>query len=247
MITLRKLEELPPRTRARKLLGLLADPHDPAYEAGLVAFCRVWLPEVPEAFPLTERDRGLLRQSLAAWLGIEAADWDLQAPPDREGGVTRFPFSAYLEDLRSPFNVGSVVRSAEAYGFEALYLSPSTPGLQHPRARRSAMGAEEHLTVTAVPLAELKARWAGPVFALELGGTEVGRFDFPAAGLVLVGGEELGLSPEALKWADTSAGRVSLPLYGRKASLNVGVAFGVLAAAWTSHSIRVRLREEVER
>src|SRR5262245_11729471 len=96
---------------------------------------------------LTDRGRGLLRQRLSAWLGIETADWDLQAPPDRRGDVVRFPFSAYLEDLRSPFNVGSVVRSAEAYGFEAVYHSPTAPGLDHPRARRSAMGAEEHLDV----------------------------------------------------------------------------------------------------
>lgn len=232
MITLRKLEELPPRTRARKLFALLGETHDDVYDLGLVAMAQAILKDSSSAQTLTDRVRGLLRQRLAAWLGIETADWDMQAPPDRDGAVTRFPFTAYLEDLRSPFNVGSIVRSAEAYGFEALYHSPATPGLDHPRARRSAMGAETFLPVTAAPLAELRARWTAPVFALELGGTDVSQFAFPPNGLVLVGGEELGLSPEALAWADGSAGRVTLPLYGRKASLNVGVAFGILAAAW---------------
>jgi len=98
------------------------------------------------------------------------------------------------------------------------------------------MGAEQHLEVSALSLPELQLQWGRrPVFALELGGTDVGQFVFPSEGLVLVGGEELGLSPEALAWADASAGRISLPLYGRKSSLNVGVAFGVLAAAWTAH------------
>lgn len=216
------------------MLALLAESHEPEYEAGLVEFCRALMPQVAAASPLSERDRGLLRQTLAAWLGIEAADWDLQAPPDRQGDVRRFPFAAYLDDLRSPFNVGSIVRSAEAYGFETIYHSHSTPGLSHPRARRSAMGAEGFVAVTAVSLAELRNSWQLPVFALELGGIDIRRFAFPERGLVLVGGEELGLSAEALAWADASAGRVSLPLYGRKASLNVGVAFGVLAAAWTA-------------
>ncbi len=235
MITLRKLDELAPRIRARKLLGLLTEAHDDIYDRGLVVMALAILGDtaVP-ADPLSDRGRGLLRQRLSAWLGIETADWDLQAPPDRQGEVVRFPFSVYLEDLRSPFNVGSVVRSAEAYGFEAVYHTPSAPGMTHSRARRSAMGAEEYLNVVPVPLAELKDTWKDPVFALELGGTDVREFRFPERGLVLVGGEELGLSPEALAWADASAGRVSLPLYGRKASLNVGVAFGVLAAAWAS-------------
>jgi TrmH family RNA methyltransferase len=234
VITLRKLEELAPRIRARKLLGLLAESHDDSYDRGLTLMAMALLAEEVPLAPLSERGRGLLRQRLSAWLGIETADWDMQAPADRQGEIVRFPFAAYLEDLRSPFNVGSVVRSAEAYGFEAVYHSPSAPGLEHPRARRSAMGAEAHLEVRPTPLAELRRLWKDPVFALELGGTDVRQFVFPERGLVLVGGEELGLSPEALEWADASAGRVSLPLYGRKASLNVGVAFGVLAAAWTA-------------
>ena len=227
MITLRKLASLPEGTRGRKLLTLLAQQHEPLYEAGLIEQARTLLGNPP---PCTVP---LLRQQLALYLGVETADWDLQAPPDRQGPVTRFPFSVYLDDLRSPFNVGSLLRTAEAYGFEAVYPSLLTPGLSHPRTKRTAMGAEVHLSVEAVSLAQLRQRWAGPVFALELGGTPVEAFPFPREGLVLVGGEELGLSPEALEWADGSAGRVSLPLYGRKASLNVGVAFGILSAAWT--------------
>ena len=55
---------------------------------------------------------------------------------------------------------------------------------------------------------------------------------FPVAGVVLVGSEELGLSPEALRLADEKRGRVSIPLAGAKRSLNVSVAFGILMYAW---------------
>lgn len=235
MITLRKLEGLPERTRGRKLLTLLAEDHDADYDAGLVRLALGLLGDEGGGSVPAGRPRAQLRHRLALHLGIEAADWDLQAPADRVGRVERFGFAVWLDDLRSPFNVGSIVRTAEAYGFDAVYPSPHTPGLEHPRTRRSAMGAEAHLTVEPLSLEALKVLWGPrPVFALELGGTPVGEFVFPDEGLVLVGGEELGLSPEALAWADASAGRVSLPLYGRKASLNVGVAFGVLAAAWTA-------------
>jgi len=237
VISLRKLEGLPERNRARKLMSLLTEPCDPTFLAGLVRLARQMIGESTGDSPLelSERDRKILRQRLAIRWGIEVADWDLQAPADRSGPVTTFPFAVWLDDLRSPFNVGSVARTAEAYGFEALFSSLFTPPLDHPRAKRSAMGAADHLRAETLSLGDLKARWGDrPVFALELGGTNVNEFQFPGEGLVMLGGEELGLGPEALDWADRSYGRVSLPLFGHKASLNVGVAFGVLAAAWTS-------------
>jgi TrmH family RNA methyltransferase len=57
-------------------------------------------------------------------------------------------------------------------------------------------------------------------------------FLFPASDTVLVGSEELGLSPAALALADASLGRASIPLSGAKRSLNVAVAFGILRQWW---------------
>ena len=70
------------------------------------------------------------------------------------------------------------------------------------------------------------------VFALELGGTSLQEFEFPADGSVIIGNEELGLSPEARQRADRSAGRVSIPLHGLKGSLNVSAAFAILMHTW---------------
>ena len=72
-----------------------------------------------------------------------------------------------------------------------------------------------------------------PCFVLETGGTDIEDFIFPKEGIVIIGSEELGVSPEALSYAQY--GRVSIPMTGIKASLNVGVAFGILMYAWTMH------------
>jgi TrmH family RNA methyltransferase len=69
-----------------------------------------------------------------------------------------------------------------------------------------------------------------PVFVLETGGTPLDKFTFPRRGVLIVGSEELGASPQALRTA--SAGCVSIPLTGLKASLNAGVAFGIAMNAW---------------
>jgi len=72
----------------------------------------------------------------------------------------------------------------------------------------------------------------GRVFAIELGGTSLEKFTFPTEGLALLGSEELGLSPQALEIADRCLGRVSVPLFGHKSSLNVGVAWGIVSQHW---------------
>ena len=67
------------------------------------------------------------------------------------------------------------------------------------------------------------------IVALELGGTPLSSFRFPECGVLLVGSEELGLSPESLELAE---GRVSIPMAGAKRSLNVAVAVGIVLQAW---------------
>ncbi len=140
------------------------------------------------------------------------------------------PVSVYLEEVRSPFNVGAMFRTAEAFGVERLLLSPQTASPLHPRAVKTARGAAEVLPWEVAGLEALSAR-AG-IVALELNGVPLERFRFPNRGVLLVGSEELGLSPEALALAD--AGRVSIPMAGAKRSLNVAVAFGIVLQAWVA-------------
>jgi TrmH family RNA methyltransferase len=177
-----------------------------------------------------------LRHGLFRSGGQDRADWDLLDPAAVRGEGGAMPRRAFLpgirawfEDVRSPFNIGSMLRTAEAIGAEEVFLSPGCADPRHPRAFRSAMGAVDFLPWRRVGLEEIVG--SGPVFALELGGTPLEDFEFPDRGLVILGSEELGLSRSALERCDL--GRVSIPLRGVKASLNVGVAFGILLNAWT--------------
>ena len=255
MITLRKLASLAPGSRDRKVLALLrqlilrlqAVPEIAAHELDYYHRCATLaLPQAkfPSLPDLSPHSVGRFCQILEAKLGVTVGDWDLQSPGDRTQPARRFDLSVWLEDLRSPFNVGSIVRTAEALGFSRVLLSNHCPGINHPRVARTAMGAETHLEVVTASLDELKKEWKGPVYALELGGTNLGAVSFPASGLLLLGSEELGLSPEALAWAESRHGRITVPLYGTKASLNVGVAFGIAASAWAEAARKAYLTSE---
>ncbi|MFZ2636922.1 MAG: TrmH family RNA methyltransferase, partial [Rectinemataceae bacterium] len=159
--------------------------------------------------------------------GQSTADWDLidpglaAEPQNSQGpdsGEKRL--RAYLEDIRSPFNVGSIFRSAEAFGFAEIILSPDCADPEHPRALRSAMGAVGLVPWRRAALEDIADK--GPFFALELGGEPLGDFAFPVSGTVILGSEELGVSDPAL--AVCALGKVSIPMRGAKASLNVAVA-----------------------
>ncbi len=174
-----------------------------------------------------------LRHALIAATGQAPADWDLIDPrtgqPDQGSRLVRPGIRAFLEDLRSPFNIGSVFRTADAFGLEELILSPDCADPRHPRAQRSAMGAVELLSWRRASLESLAGEL--PLFALELGGESIETFVFPKRGAVILGSEELGISSEARQLC--TYGIVSIPMSGAKASFNVSVAFGILMYAWT--------------
>jgi TrmH family RNA methyltransferase len=181
-----------------------------------------------------------MRHILLAETGRSPADWDFIGDGGKLDPARRRSFPgmlAYLEDIRSPFNVGAMFRTAESFGLEKIILSPLCADPRHPRAERSAMGCVDALPWERRALCAVES---GPLFALETGGTPLEEFPFPARGLLIAGSEELGVSPGALAAADASLGRVSIPCYGAKGSLNVSVAFGIVMRAWAyklaSHS-----------
>ena len=178
----------------------------------------------------------LARNELLAIIGTFPAEWDLIIAPHpvraQNGTVAKRDFfpglCVYAEDIRSPFNLGSIFRTAEGMGAQKLYLSPGCCDPKHPRAQRSAMGCIQTMEWERASLDDLPQDQN--IFVLETGGTPIEEFEFPKNGICIIGSEELGASPQAL--AKASYGRVTIPMKGLKASLNVGVAFGILMQKW---------------
>lgn len=257
MIAPRKLLRLPYGTRMRKLERLLAGVearedtetdrlalhHLIAAVAGhretpefLVSDLRRLSRDILHAADETvRRQAGSIRHALRKELGIATGEWDLVAPADRSESRVVLPHRLFLEDLRSPFNVGSIFRTAESFGIGEIIVSPHCAPPDHPRARRSAMGTDAMVPWRVAELADVVSPPGGPVhgetvFLLETGGTPIDRFPFPERGLLLVGSEELGAGSDAR--AAASGGVVSIDTGGRKASLNVGVAVGITLHYW---------------
>ena len=214
-------------------------------DSELPSVAKEQLENVLKTLPFDEkRACNLARNNLLAILGTFPAEWDLviapHASPVDEAGMVKargfFPnVYVYAEDIRSPFNCGSIFRTAEAMGAEKVLISPLCIDPHHPKALRSGMGCVETIGFERKSVGELKdfAKERDlPIFVLETGGTPIEEFKFPPKGICIIGSEELGVSPEALDAA--TYGRVSIPMKGLKASLNVGVAYGIVMQAWVN-------------
>ncbi len=201
---------------------------------------------LPEVLPEMEAGKGnaalrlvvnTLRHEFLTYTGSLPGEWDLIHPLDNNrASRSLLPCRLYLDGIRSPYNVGSIFRSAECFGFREILLSPLCADPEHPRARRSAMGCTDKLAWRRMDYRELE-EINEPCFAMELGGKPISEFTFPKKGILLAGSEELGLSPRAMALARASGGIVTIPLYGGKASLNVSVACGIVMQAWSAACI----------
>jgi len=133
-------------------------------------------------------------------------------------------------NIRSAFNVGSIFRTADGAGAAKIILGGYSAHPPHLKITKTALGAEkttpfERVWQTWRAVEKLKARGYN-IIALEQTKKAKSIFDFkPKLPLVLViGNETRGLSREILKRCDNV---VFIPMFGKKESLNVSVAFGI--------------------
>lgn len=146
-------------------------------------------------------------------------------------GLGELPVSILLDNVRSLYNVGSFFRTADAAGVAKLYLCGITGRPPNKAITKTALGAEE--TVAWEPhadAAELARRLVTnqvELAAIETSVHAVDLFDWqPRFPLCVVFGHEVdGVRPEVLELCDT---HIRIPMLGRKHSLNVATAGGVV-------------------
>ena len=157
---------------------------------------------------------------------------------------------AILQNIRSLHNVGSIFRTADAAGLAKLYLCGITPapidrfGKVRPQLVKVALGAERYMPWEKVSGAarlidKLKndgfkifaleqSKKSIPYFKLKVsakGGSALGGKSLKLKVALIVGNEVRGLPRTILLKADKI---LEIPMRGRKESLNVAVAFGIV-------------------
>ena len=143
----------------------------------------------------------------------------------------RLPAAVLLDNIRSMYNVGSFFRTADAVGLETLYLCGITACPPKAAISKTALGAEEsvawqHVSEASEAVNMLRGR-GYEIAAIETSLHSVDLYEWkPAFPVCILFGHEVdGLRPELLAMADT---HVRIPMVGRKHSLNVATAGGVV-------------------
>jgi TrmH family RNA methyltransferase len=133
------------------------------------------------------------------------------------------PLCVALWGVHDPGNVGTVLRSAHAFGAACVAIGPDTADPFGPKAVRASMGA-----IFSVPVARVAsvAQLPAPRTALVAGAGDV--LHGPGEGTLVVGAERQGLAPEVIEACDAVA---QIPIAGD--SLNAAMAATIGLYEWT--------------
>ena len=136
-----------------------------------------------------------------------------------------------LDGVQDPGNVGTIVRTAHWFGLAGVVCSPATADVFSPKAVQSTMGSLGAVPVFYSPLPQLLSSLpAGvEVCGAVLGGEDVYAAGAPRSGVLVLGSEGRGISPEVLPMLTR---RVTIPAFSPQPpdSLNVAVAAAVLCS-----------------
>lgn len=138
-----------------------------------------------------------------------------------------------LHNLRSAFNIGSILRSAEAFGFSEVVLSGYSPGLDNPKTKKSSMGVEKNLKVRhQLSIQEVLKHYLENDYKIYGVDTHkeaknIESLKFAEKSVFVFGNERFGIAKDAFLYIDEW---VQIPLMGSKKSLNVSVCAGICMA-----------------
>jgi len=157
---------------------------------------------------------------------------EIESIQNQESKKTRLPVVGVLENIRSLYNVGSMFRTAEGAGIMSLTLTGFTGSPPSKEIEKTALGSTEFLPwvhCETTPSYLKSFREPVTTIALEHSTKSIPytEIDLPMnRPIVLVVGNEItGVAEETLELCSI---HTEIPMYGKKHSLNVAVAFGIL-------------------
>lgn len=133
-----------------------------------------------------------------------------------------------LDGVSEPGNLGTIIRTAEALGFDGIYLTKGCADIYSPKTVRSTMGSLFRMkfkaNCTAGDIKELQGQGLVLIATTPAGDTVLEKFSPPEKFAVVIGNEAHGVSAEVLELSDF---KVKITMEGRAESLNAAVAAGI--------------------
>ena len=156
----------------------------------------------------------------------------------RQNEITEIKMAAWrkvllIDAVQDPGNIGTMIRTADAAGIDAVVLGKGSADVFNPKTLRSAQGSHFHIPVVRGELLEWVENLQEdgiPVYGTSLeNAVSYKEVQSTEAFALIVGNEGSGISPQLLAKTNQN---IIIPLLGQAESLNVAVATGILLYAF---------------
>lgn len=139
---------------------------------------------------------------------------------------TKFDKVLYLDRIQDPGNVGTIIRTADAAGMDAVVIAKGTVDIYNDKVLRASQGSVFHIPVIEMAFEEACSKVNGKVFGTSLhNGVDFKSIEKPESFMLVLGNEGQGVDEAILEQADQN---LYVPIYGDAESLNVSVCAGIL-------------------
>ena len=172
-------------------------------------------PDLMKKISATEADQGLM----------------LIIPLQNSPTIGKVDFVLILDQVKDPGNTGTILRTANAAGVQAVIMAPGCVDPFSPKVMRSGMGAHFNIPILTLTWPEITEFYQRPENNLTIclaeasSGTSMWTVDLRQPIAIIIGSEADGASAEAKQTANTV---INIPMPGGSESLNASIAAGIL-------------------
>ncbi|MBI2429658.1 MAG: RNA methyltransferase [Ignavibacteriales bacterium] len=164
-------------------------------------------------------------QGLIAVLPIGTSSGALDKVLKRESALV-----VTLDGIKDPGNLGTIIRTCDWFGVDALLIGKNSVDLYNPKVVRATMGSMFHFPVfneiDLVNISTQSHKEGFSIYSAELSGSDdVRKTEFSKKSLIVIGSESHGVSEEISRLADK---KISIPKFGQAESLNAAMACGII-------------------
>lgn len=145
--------------------------------------------------------------------------------PNRALSIQQGEVALVLDSIRDPGNLGTIIRTADWYGVKNIIASEDSVDFYNPKVLGATMGSFCRVEIQYTSLVGYLKAVRMPIYGTFLDGRDVHTFSFSAGGLIVIGNESNGISPEV---EELISQRITVPRYGQAESLNAAMATGII-------------------
>jgi TrmH family RNA methyltransferase len=139
---------------------------------------------------------------------------------------TKETVSLVLDTLQDPGNLGTIIRIADWFDIKQIICSRDCADMYNPKVVQSTMGSIVRVKMLYTDLASwLEEQKDVFIYAAALEGQNVTAMKKITEGLIVIGNESKGISPEIVELVDV---KITIPRIGKAESLNAAVATGII-------------------